>query len=450
MTRLHRARIYVRPHTLPSPSTKALIAEYASAPTPPSPPPSSLSPLSSPLPRIPSPPLLLPPLHTSPTYASVPLGYKAAMVQLKLASPSIYHPLHLPSPPLSLPSTACRTNILEAEIPPQKRVCFTTPTHRVVTAVEEVNKRVTDLATTQGQDAHKLYAWSRLEDRSTALEASIMTLEAQKMAPKKTTTPMTDATIKQLIAQGVANALAEYEVTRNSGNGDHNHDSGSGRRTKRATCECTYSDFLKCQPLNFKGTEGVFGLSQWFEKIKYVFHISNCTVACQTKFATCTLLGNTLTWCNSHVKTVGHDVAYEMTWKTLKKMMTNKHYLRSEIKKLEIEISNLKVKGTDVGSVMASKPKTMQEAIEFSTDLMGPLDPLLLRKAADNQKKGLMTHKVQQLRIQNNLTQKWQNVAMALHAGHGEKMRVWWYLYPVHQMLLPFTMVRVHPSATIA
>ncbi|GJS26687.1 reverse transcriptase domain-containing protein [Tanacetum coccineum] len=48
--------------------------------------------------------------------------------------------------------------------------------------------------------------------------------------------------------------------------------------------------------------------------------------------------------------TVGHDVAYEMTWKTLKKMMTDKYYPRGEIKKLEIKLSNLKVKGTDVES----------------------------------------------------------------------------------------------------
>ncbi|GJV06677.1 hypothetical protein Tco_1344333, partial [Tanacetum coccineum] len=80
MTHLRRARIFVRPHYPPSPSTKALIVEYASAPTPPSPPPSLLSPLLSLLPRIPSPPLLLPPLHTSPTYARAPLGYKATMV----------------------------------------------------------------------------------------------------------------------------------------------------------------------------------------------------------------------------------------------------------------------------------------------------------------------------------------------------------------------------------
>ncbi|GKB02479.1 hypothetical protein Tco_0830568 [Tanacetum coccineum] len=51
---------------------------------------------------------------------------------------------------------------------------------------------------------------------------------------------------------------------------------------------------------------------------------SNCTVACQIKFATCTLQGNALTWWNSHVKTVSHEVAYGMTWKTLKKMMTDK------------------------------------------------------------------------------------------------------------------------------
>ncbi|GJX36767.1 ribonuclease H-like domain-containing protein [Tanacetum coccineum] len=50
-----------------------------------------------------------------------------------------------------------------------------------------------------------------------------------------------------------------------------------------------------------------------------VFHISNCTVTCQIKFATYTLLSSALTWWNSQVKTVGHDAAYRMPWKTLKK-----------------------------------------------------------------------------------------------------------------------------------
>ncbi|GJV69007.1 putative reverse transcriptase domain-containing protein [Tanacetum coccineum] len=45
--------------------------------------------------------------------------------------------------------------------------------------------------------------------------------------------------------------------------------------------ECTYSDFLKCQPQNFKGTEGVVDLTQWLEKMEYVFHISNYTTTNQ-------------------------------------------------------------------------------------------------------------------------------------------------------------------------
>ncbi|GKD85668.1 hypothetical protein Tco_1356822, partial [Tanacetum coccineum] len=31
--------------------------------------------------------------------------------------------------------------------------------------------------------------------------------------------------------------------------------------------ECTYQDFMKCQPLSFKGTEGVVGLIRWSEKM---------------------------------------------------------------------------------------------------------------------------------------------------------------------------------------
>ncbi|GJS91186.1 putative reverse transcriptase domain-containing protein [Tanacetum coccineum] len=109
------------------------------------------------------------------------------------------------------------------------------------------------------------------------------------MPPKRTTattTPMTDAQIKALISQGVADALAEIEANRTSRNGDDSHDSG--------------------------------------------------TVVCQIKFSTYTLQGNYLTWWNSYVRTVGHDVAYAMTWKTSKKMMTNKYCLKGEIKKLKI------------------------------------------------------------------------------------------------------------------
>ncbi|GJR15898.1 hypothetical protein Tco_0798550 [Tanacetum coccineum] len=56
---------------------------------------------------IPSPPLPLPspPIHTSPTYAEAPLGYKAPEIRLRAASSSTHHLSDIPSPPLLLPST---------------------------------------------------------------------------------------------------------------------------------------------------------------------------------------------------------------------------------------------------------------------------------------------------------------------------------------------------------
>nr|GEU45142.1 hypothetical protein [Tanacetum cinerariifolium] len=116
------------------------------------------------------------------------------------------------------------------------------------------------------------------------------------MPPKKTTTPMSDSAIKALVARSVVDALAEHEANR-SRNEDDNHNSGSGERRHVPTArECTYSDFLKCQPLNFMGTKGFVRLTQWFERMESDFHISNYTVENQVKFATFTLLGVALTW----------------------------------------------------------------------------------------------------------------------------------------------------------
>ncbi|GJR95967.1 hypothetical protein Tco_0268141 [Tanacetum coccineum] len=91
------------------------------------------------------------------------------------------------------------------------------------------------------------------------------TTPATAPATATATTQMTDATIRALIAQGAADALAEQEIQRNTNlNDDGSQGSRSGiTRPVRPTRECTYSDFLKCQPLNFKGIEGVVGLTQW-------------------------------------------------------------------------------------------------------------------------------------------------------------------------------------------
>ncbi|GJY04414.1 putative reverse transcriptase domain-containing protein [Tanacetum coccineum] len=160
-----------------------------------------------------------------------------------------------------------------------------------------------------------------------------------------TTTTVTEAQLQALINQGVAAAMAEAEASRVRNGYNSN---GSGPRPAQAARECSYSEFLKCKPLDFKGTEGVVGLTRWFEKMESVFSISNCPAASQVKFATCTLQDDALTWWNSYVKTTTPEVAHAMPWAALKKMMTDKYCPRGEIKKIETEMWNLKVKGTDV------------------------------------------------------------------------------------------------------
>ncbi|GJU49737.1 retrovirus-related pol polyprotein from transposon 17.6 [Tanacetum coccineum] len=207
------------------------------------------------------------------------------------------------------------------------------------------------------------------------------------------TTLITDAAIRLLIAQGMADALAEQEIQRNTNlNGSGSQGSGSGiTRPVRPTRECTYSDFLKCQPLNFKGIEGVV---------------------------------------------VGHDAAYGMPWKTLLKIMTAKYCPRSEIKKLEIKILNLKVKCTDVvgytqrfqelalmcgrmfpeESDEVEKPKTIQDAIEFATELMDKKLRTLSESQAENKRKFDNNNQAQQ-----QLPKRQQNVAQAYATETGKK-----------------------------
>ncbi|GKE83312.1 reverse transcriptase domain-containing protein, partial [Tanacetum coccineum] len=45
-----------------------------------------------------------------------------------------------------------------------------------------------------------------------------------------------------------------------NGNGGNGNPNENGRGDRTVARECTYQDFMKCQPLNFKGMEGVVGL----------------------------------------------------------------------------------------------------------------------------------------------------------------------------------------------
>nr|GEU29835.1 putative reverse transcriptase domain-containing protein [Tanacetum cinerariifolium] len=317
-----------------------------------------------------------PPLHRVtariPTY---PLGYRAAMIRLRAEAPSTSHPLPLStppsgtppllpiplstsSPPLLLPSTSLRVDVPEVTLPPQKRLCIALddeirqdPEREVgygimdtwdemvedmletpaATDVAGLSQRMTDFVTTVRQDTDKIYGrlddahddrllmsgqinMMRIDRRAHAYTTRLMDMLAQqseitglqatdhtrqtqlvealtllrilqtqmaalqrqrgparghKMAPKRTTrltpttttttttTPVTNAQLKALIDQGVADALAACDagISRNS---EDSHDSRTGvRRQAPPACEFTYQDFLKCKPLYFKESDKI-------------------------------------------------------------------------------------------------------------------------------------------------------------------------------------------------
>ncbi|GJY08874.1 putative reverse transcriptase domain-containing protein [Tanacetum coccineum] len=232
-------------------------------------------------------------------------------------------------------------------------------------------------------------------------------------ATTATTTTVTNSQLQAMIDQGVTAALAARDAIRTT-NGEDNHNSGTGvRRNERATRECTYPNFMKCQPLNFKGTEGVVELTQWVEKMETVFSISNCYVENQIKFYTCTLLGNALTWWNSHARTVvkGIDViGYNQRFQELALLFVR--MFPEESDKIKRYVGGL----PDMihGSVVASKPKTMQEATEIATELIDKRIHTFADRHTENKRK---QDNNQQQQPQN----KRQNTGRAYAAGTSKK-----------------------------
>nr|GEU75241.1 hypothetical protein [Tanacetum cinerariifolium] len=145
----------------------------------------------------------------------------------------------------------------------------------------------------------------------------------------------------------------------NGGNGNENHEgrgnnengnpNENGRGAMPVARVCTYQDFMKCQPLNFKGTEGV--------------------------------VDSALTWWNSHKRTVRVDVVFVMTWRDLMKLMMKEYCPRNEIHKMETELMVPKeedrieryvggLPDNIEGNVMSAEPTRLHDAIRLANSLM--------------------------------------------------------------------------------
>ncbi|GKF29319.1 reverse transcriptase domain-containing protein, partial [Tanacetum coccineum] len=284
---------------------------------------------------------------------------------------------------------------------------------------------------------------------------------------------MTPEATEELVNQRVEEALAAYEATHaanaleaesqsqngsegDNGNGNPNENDRGARPVAR---ECTYPNFMKCQPLNFKGTEGVVGLIRWFEKMETVIHIRNCPKKYQVKYATCTLLNSALTWWNSHKRTIRTDAAFSMSWRELMKLMVEVYCPRNEIQKMESELWNLTMKNNDLaaytqrfqeltmlctnmvpeeedqvenfigglpdniqGNVIAAEPTRLQDAVRIANNLM---DQKLKGYAMKNAKKRRLEVNQRDNRGQQppfkRQNVRGQNVARAYTAGNNER-----------------------------
>nr|GEY40198.1 hypothetical protein [Tanacetum cinerariifolium] len=169
-------------------------------------------------------------------------------------------------------------------------------------------------------------------------------------------------------------------------NGGNRNDNGNGRgygynfRGFLPARECTYQDFLKCQPLNFNRMEGVVRLTCWSKKMETVFHISNHPEKYQVKYATCALLNNVITWQNSYKRTIGIEAAYVMSWAEHMELMTEVYCLRNEVQKMETEMVPNKEDKVESfvgglpdnihGNVIATEPAKLQDAICIANNLM--------------------------------------------------------------------------------
>ncbi|GJZ02530.1 putative reverse transcriptase domain-containing protein [Tanacetum coccineum] len=338
--------------------------------------------------------------------------------------------------------------------------------HRMMTSIEEVNLRVSYQAQVssmkESEDFYTQLLDARTDRRDIRLEIDVVrgqrTAYETELHERQRSE---DYAVRQIMRTQVLEARARIDTVEDADSScqlNSTHDDGSQslgggiKRPVQPARVCSYPDFIKCQPLNFKGTEGVVGMSQWLKKMESVFHISGCVVENQVKFAICTLLGDALTWWNGHVRTLGHDAAYAMTWGTFKKKLIDKYCPNGEIKKLKIKLWNLKVRGNDVaaytqrfqelalmctkfladdtakidkyigvlpdnihGDVMSARPKTLDFAIELANDLMDQKLRTYAERQNDNKRKADDSSR------NNQQPHKKQNVARAYTAVPGEK-----------------------------
>ncbi|GJS69369.1 reverse transcriptase domain-containing protein, partial [Tanacetum coccineum] len=202
------------------------------------------------------------------------------------------------------------------------------------------------------------------------------------MPPKRTSTSeapaMTQPAIRKLVDDSVTAALEAQAATMASTSNPNRNTGPTGTPVAKTR---NYKEFISCQPFYFNGK--------------------------QSNFATGTLTDDALSWWNAYAQPMGVDQANQITWTELKRLLRNKYCPQTEVRKMEDELYNLTVKGNDLkpyvrrfqelavlcpnmisnteklleafigglprsieGNVTASKPQTLEEAINIAQRLI--------------------------------------------------------------------------------
>ncbi|GKE74794.1 reverse transcriptase domain-containing protein, partial [Tanacetum coccineum] len=145
--------------------------------------------------------------------------------------------------------------------------------------------------------------------------------------------------------------------------------------TRVAKALAAIAEFRAVMHENFHGTEGDVCLTRWFEKLESQFGISNVAEGDRVKFASSTLLDGALTWWNVYVRSVTRDTAHATPWSDFEAMFIRKYFPRNEVKQMESELWNLKVKGTN----LTTYNQCFQELILLCPEMVPNTDWLLER-----------------------------------------------------------------------
>ncbi|GJW55845.1 hypothetical protein Tco_0099930 [Tanacetum coccineum] len=139
-----------------------------------------------------------------------------------------------------------------------------------------------------------------------------------------------------------------------------------------------YKQFVSCQPLYFNRTEGAVSLIRWFERTESIFSHSHYAEENKVTYATGTLTNYALSWWNSYAQPIGINQANQITWIELKRLLTDKRFQELAVlcpnmvpnaeKLMEVFINGLP--RSIEGNVTASKPQTLEEAINIAQRLM--------------------------------------------------------------------------------